>query len=81
MHDARSKEDRAMSWARTDQMSERVKFVAAQLRCEDSFTDLCRDFGISRKTGYKWLRRYEADGDDADPTDDEKCYPCRRSNL
>jgi len=51
-----------MPWARTDWMSERVKFVAAYLEHEASFTDLCLDFGISRKTGYKWLRRYEAEG-------------------
>lgn len=51
-----------MPWARTDWMSERVKFVAAYQREEDSFTDLCQDFGISRKTGYKWIRRYQKDG-------------------
>lgn len=51
-----------MPWARTDWMSERVKFIAAYLEYEASFTDLCRDFGISRKTGYKWVGRYEADG-------------------
>lgn len=51
-----------MPWARTDWMSERVKFVAAYLRCDDSFTDLCVDFGISRKTGYKWIHRYDAEG-------------------
>ena len=54
-----------MPWARTDQMSERVKFVAAHLRGEESLTDLCRDFGISRKTGYKWLQRFEAEGPSA----------------
>ena len=27
-----------------------------------TITDLCTDFGISRKTGHKYLRRYEADG-------------------
>lgn len=43
-------------------MSERVKFIAAYLEYEARFTDLCRDFGISRQTGYKWVRRYEADG-------------------
>jgi transposase-like protein len=43
-------------------MSERVKFIAAYLECEASFTDLCRDFGVSRKTGYKWVCRYELDG-------------------
>lgn len=51
-----------MPWARTDSMSERVKFIATYLEYEVCFTDLCRDFGISRKTGYKWVRRYEAAG-------------------
>lgn len=51
-----------MPWTRTDWMSERVKFIAAYLEYEASFTDLCLDFGVSRKTGYKWVRRYEADG-------------------
>lgn len=51
-----------MPWARTDCMSERVKFIAAFLRCDDSFTDLCVDFGISRRTGYKWVRRFEREG-------------------
>ena len=51
-----------MPWTRTDWMSERVKFIAAYLEHEASFTDLCRDFGVSRKTGYKWVRRYERDG-------------------
>ena len=51
-----------MPWARTDWMSERMKFIAAYLEYEASFADLCRDFGVSRKTGYKWARRYEADG-------------------
>jgi len=51
-----------MPWARTDVMSERLKFVATYLQREVRFSDLCRDFGISRKTGYKWVRRYEAGG-------------------
>lgn len=29
------------------------------------FVVLCRRFGISRKTGYKWLKRYRADGESA----------------
>jgi len=51
-----------MPWARTDWMSERLKFIAMYLEYEASFSDLCLDFGISRKTGYKWVRRYEAEG-------------------
>mgnify|MGYP001172697119 CR=1 FL=1 len=51
-----------MPWNRTDWMAERVKFIAAYLEYEACFADLCRDFGVSRKTGYKWVRRYEAEG-------------------
>lgn len=43
-------------------MDERVRFVAACHDSQDSFARLCRSFGISRKTGYKWLARYEAQG-------------------
>lgn len=51
-----------MPWTRTEPMNERVKFVAAYLECEVSFSDLCLDFGISRKTGYKWVQRYASHG-------------------
>ena len=51
-----------MPWARTDWMTERMKFIAAYLDTMGSFSDLCCDFGISRKTGYKWVRRYESEG-------------------
>lgn len=43
-------------------MSERVKFIASHLEAEDTFTELCERFGISRKQGYKWVERYEEDG-------------------
>lgn len=42
-------------------MDERVKFVARLLEGE-KMAVLCRDFGISRKTGYKILERYEDTG-------------------
>jgi transposase InsO family protein len=43
-------------------MNERVRFVAAMLEAEESFTELCERFGISRKQGYKWKERYESGG-------------------
>ena len=42
-----------MPWNETKPMDERVKFVAAYLAKEVSFSELCARFGISRKTGYK----------------------------
>lgn len=42
-------------------MDERLKFVARVLDGE-KIAVLCRDFGISRKTGYKILKRYNDSG-------------------
>ena len=60
-----------MPWTRTDWMSERVKFIAADLEYEASFADLCQDFGVSRKTGYKWVHRQEAVHARRDPSHSE----------
>ncbi len=38
-------------------MEERLRFVARLLDGE-AMTEVCRDFGISRKTGYKIFDRY-----------------------
>ena len=38
----------------------RKEFVEAAERCEN-FSALCREFGITRATGYKWVKRYEND--------------------
>jgi len=43
-------------------MNERVKFIAAHLEKAESFSGLCERFGIARKTGYKWVERYERNG-------------------
>jgi transposase InsO family protein len=51
-----------MPWHQTDPVNERLKFVAAVQSGQESITELCRRFGISRKTGYKLLDRYESDG-------------------
>lgn len=45
-------------------MDERMKFVA-RLLDGDSMSGLCREFGISRKTGYKIWQRYQKSGVEA----------------
>ena len=50
-----------MPWRETNPMNEKTKFVH-RLEDGERMSDLCREFGISRKTGYKILRRYEAEG-------------------
>ena len=51
-----------MSWNPRDTVNLRLEFVQLALHEGTNHRELCRRFGISPKTGYKWLRRYEQDG-------------------
>jgi transposase InsO family protein len=53
-----------MPWKECSVMDERLRFVAKLLDGE-SMTDVCREFGISRKTGYKIFSRYKEHGFEA----------------
>src|SRR5947207_14581919 len=50
-----------MPWKKTSVVEERLRFVARLLDGEP-MTDVCREFGISRNTGYKILARYKEHG-------------------
>ena len=51
-----------MPWKECDRMSLRQEFVELAAVEGANKAQLCRRFGISRKTGYKWLGRYEQQG-------------------
>lgn len=51
-----------MPWRESCAMDERVRFIADWLAGDVSMTELCEVYGISRKAGYKWRARYEAEG-------------------
>jgi transposase InsO family protein len=53
-----------MPWRECSVMEERLRFVARLLEGE-GMSEVCRDFGISRKTGYKIFNRYKQEGLDA----------------
>ena len=50
-----------MPWRVSHQVKERMHFVA-RLEKAERMTDLCLEFGISRKTGHKVWARYQAQG-------------------
>jgi len=50
-----------MPWRESSVMEERLRFVARRLEGE-GMSDLCREFGISRKTGYKIFNGYKDHG-------------------
>ena len=52
-----------MPWRESSAMSQRMQFVREAASEGTRMAPLCRAFGISRKTGYKWLGRYEREGE------------------
>jgi transposase len=51
-----------MPWRESSVVEQRLQFVVAASRKEQGFSSLCRQFGVSRQTGYTWLKRFAAGG-------------------
>jgi transposase InsO family protein len=51
----------AVPWKEQRPLEQRFEFVLAVEKGEQSMAALCRQFGITRQTGYKWWRRYLED--------------------
>jgi putative transposase len=54
--------DEKMSWKERNTMDLRYEFVLRALSGRASITSLCREYNISRKTGYKWIDRFTVNG-------------------
>lgn len=53
-----------MPWNEVSPMDQKRFFVKDYTRGTFTFTELCARYQISRKTGYKWIERFEAEGMD-----------------
>lgn len=51
-----------MPWLEMKPMDQKILFIADWLRGVSTISDLCELYNISRKTGYKWLKRYNQSG-------------------
>lgn len=51
-----------MPWKEINVMSQKLEFVLKTFKMEKSFTELCTEYGISTKTGYKWKERFLEEG-------------------
>jgi len=51
-----------MPWKEINVMSQKPEFVLRSFKNEISFTELCTEYGISTKTGYKWENRFYQEG-------------------
>lgn len=54
-----------MPWREVKPMDEKRSFIGDYVVGGEAFADLCARYGISRKTGYKWVARYGESGFDA----------------
>lgn len=51
-----------MPWRETSPMDQRMQFVTEYASDLFTMTELAAQYGISRRTGYKWVERYDAEG-------------------
>lgn len=62
-----------MPWKEVSRMESRKEFVLLALNEAEKMRKLCRHFGISPTTGYKWLKRYQQRGENG--LFDQSCRP------
>ncbi len=67
-----------LPWNDTSPESEQIRFIKRWHEGRVTFAQVCSQFGISRKTGYKRLRRFESNGWDG--VGDYSSAPHRRPN-
>src|ERR1700733_12507043 len=51
-----------MPWKKVLPMEEKLSFILKVKERERSFAALCDEFEVSRRTGYRWWRRYQVQG-------------------
>ena len=56
-------EEDVLPWKETSIETERLQFIERHCAGEETVAELCREFGISRKTGHKLISRYESYGE------------------
>ncbi len=67
-----------MPWRESEAVDERTRFVLEYESGDWRMAELCRFFGVARKTGYKWLARHEVDRTAA--LEDRSSAPRRHPN-
>ena len=68
-----------MPWKETTVLDDCLQFIAMYLNQELSMADLCRAYGVSRKTGYKFVQRYRLYGPEG--LYDLPCATCTHPNA
>ena len=70
-----------MPWHARNLVEEREAFIQLVESGHEYFSRLCQSFGISRRTGYKWLSRYQVAGKVRDALEDQSRRPHRTNAV
>jgi putative transposase len=62
-----------MPWKEVKPMDEKIHFISDYTNDRFDFSELCRRYGISRRTGYKYVQRYKEDS--IDGLKERSCVP------
>lgn len=65
-----------MPWRELRPMEQKVLFISDYLRERYNFSTLCTHYGISRRTGYKWVARYDKQGIDGLDEQSRRPHQC-----
>src|SRR5690348_9185342 len=65
-----------MPWMETNARDQRTQFVHAYRSGHWTMTELCDRYSISRPTGYKWVARWNAEGDQGLVERDRAAHTC-----
>jgi transposase len=62
-------------------MDQRLQFLSSYQKEEMSVADLCREYGISRPTGYRWINRYNETGPEGLVDRNRRPHGCSHATL
>ncbi len=70
-----------MPWKESRILGQRLQFLSSYQKEEISVADLCREYGISRPTGYRWINRYNEAGPEGLVDRSRRPHSCSHATL
>jgi len=70
-----------MPWKESRILDQRLQFLSSYQKEEMSVADLCREYGISRPTGYRWINRYHETGPEGLVDRSRRPHGCSHATL
>ena len=70
-----------MPWKEGCILDQRLQFLSSYQKDEMSVADLCRAYGISRPTAYRWINRYNETGPEGPVDRSRRPHTCSHATL